>query len=130
MGLLLMRQTSPADPMTDQSTTCGPAVNTSGPSSSPATSGAGTSTKPLGGGLLGDIVCTTLLIGAHGSHFARVICVAGRDTESMRESDQSKMDFGNDARGAWKGIWGCGQGIGAVAEITSPAARVRRLRAQ
>ena len=28
---------------------------------------------------------------------------------------------------AWKDIWGCGQGIGAVTEVTSAAALVARL---
>jgi nitronate monooxygenase len=29
---------------------------------------------------------------------------------------------------AWKDIWGCGQGIGAVTEVTSAAALVARLK--
>jgi len=37
------------------------------------------------------------------------------------------MSFGGDAKKAWKDIWGCGQGIGAVTEVTSTADLVARL---
>ena len=42
-------------------------------------------------------------------------------------------DFGFDGSGgntdakAWKDIWGCGQGIGAIKEVTSTAELVDRL---
>jgi nitronate monooxygenase len=38
------------------------------------------------------------------------------------------MSFGGDAKKAWKDIWGCGQGIGAVTEVVSTAALVARLK--
>ena len=38
------------------------------------------------------------------------------------------MDFGNDrAAKAWKDIWGCGQGIGAVKAVVPAAELVERL---
>jgi nitronate monooxygenase len=39
------------------------------------------------------------------------------------------MDFGGGeaAKKAWKDIWGCGQGIGAVSEVVSTRERVERL---
>lgn len=83
-----------------------------------------------GGGLLSDSVGITLLIGAHDSHSAPVIRAAGMDPEHLPESDPSKMNFGGDAKKAWKDIWGCDQGIGAVTEITGTAVLVERLRAQ
>jgi nitronate monooxygenase len=43
------------------------------------------------------------------------------------------MDFGsggNQKAKAWRDIWGCGQGIGAVTEIPSAAELVARLDAE
>jgi nitronate monooxygenase len=31
------------------------------------------------------------------------------------------MDFGGDKSKAWKDIWGCGQGIGAITKVQSTA---------
>jgi nitronate monooxygenase len=31
------------------------------------------------------------------------------------------MDFGGDKSKAWKDIWGCGQGIGAINKVQSTA---------
>nr|WP_202899381.1 hypothetical protein [Kordiimonas gwangyangensis] len=45
-------------------------------------------------------------------------------------SDPTKMNFGsggNQDKKAWKDIWGCGQGIGAVKEIVPAAKMVDRL---
>jgi nitronate monooxygenase len=38
------------------------------------------------------------------------------------------MNFGGDAKKAWKDIWGCGQGIGAVNAILSTAELVAKLK--
>ncbi|MBU6438486.1 MAG: nitronate monooxygenase, partial [Betaproteobacteria bacterium] len=48
------------------------------------------------------------------------------------ESDPSKMSFGggDSAKKAWKDIWGCGQGIGAVSALTGAAQYVDMLAAQ
>ena len=37
------------------------------------------------------------------------------------------MNFGGDAKKAWKDIWGCGQGIGAVKAVVPASALVDRL---
>ena len=58
------------------------------------------------------------------------IRAAGLDPANLPESDPSKMNFGGDAKKAWKDIWGCGQGIGAINEIQSTAALVSRLRCE
>ena len=75
-----------------------------------------------------DIVYSNLFTGVHGNYLAPSIRAAGMDPDKLPESDPSKMNFGGDAKKAWKDIWGCGQGIGAVQEITSAAALVERLR--
>ena len=77
-----------------------------------------------------DIVYSNLFTGVHGNYLKPSIRAAGLDPDKLPESDPSKMNFGGDARKAWKDIWGCGQGIGAVTEITSAAVLVDRLRAQ
>ena len=64
-----------------------------------------------------DIVYTNLFTGVHGNYLKPSIIAAGLDPDNLPESDPSKMNFGSggntDAK-AWKDIWGCGHGIGAV----------------
>lgn len=75
-----------------------------------------------------DIVYSNLFTGVHGNYLAPSIRAAGLDPENLPESDPSKMNFGGDAKKAWKDIWGCGQGIGAITEVSSTADLVARLR--
>ncbi|ODS61705.1 MAG: 2-nitropropane dioxygenase [Acidovorax sp. SCN 68-22] len=77
-----------------------------------------------------DIVYSNLFTGVHGNYLAPSIRAAGMDPDNLPESDPSKMNFGGDTAKVWKDIWGCGQGIGAVTQITSTAVLVNRLRAQ
>jgi len=37
------------------------------------------------------------------------------------------MDFGQAHAKAWKDIWGCGQGIGAIGQVVPAASLVERL---
>lgn len=77
-----------------------------------------------------DIVYSNLFTGVHGNYLRPSIISAGLDPDKLPESDPSKMDFGSggntDAK-AWKTIWGCGQGIGAVKAIGSAGDLVDRL---
>jgi len=77
-----------------------------------------------------DIVYSNLFTGVHGNYLRPSIVAAGLDPDKLPESDPSKMDFGSggntDAK-AWKTIWGCGQGIGAVKSITTAGELVDRL---
>jgi nitronate monooxygenase len=79
-----------------------------------------------------DIVYSSLFTGVHGNYLAPSIRAAGLDPEHLPESDPSKMNFGaatdGGAKKAWKDIWGCGQGIGAVNKIQSTADYVSQLR--
>jgi nitronate monooxygenase len=64
-----------------------------------------------------DIVYTNLFTGVHGNYLRSSIVAAGLDPDNLPESDPSKMNFGsggNSAAKAWKDIWGCGQGVGAI----------------
>ncbi|MEO1251647.1 MAG: nitronate monooxygenase family protein [Pseudomonadota bacterium] len=71
-----------------------------------------------------DIVYTNLFTGVHGNYLRPSIEAAGLDPENLPESDPSAMNFGSggntDAK-AWKDIWGCGQGIGAIDGVKSVA---------
>lgn len=72
-----------------------------------------------------DIVYSNLFTGVHGNYLKGSVRNAGMDPDHLPESDPSKMDFGSAK--AWKEIWGCGQGIGAVKEVMPAAELVDRL---
>jgi nitronate monooxygenase len=74
-----------------------------------------------------DIVYSSLFTGVHGNYLKPSIVAAGLDPDKLPESDPSAMNFGGDAKKAWKDIWGCGQGIGVVTAVTSTADLVARL---
>ncbi len=75
-----------------------------------------------------DVVYSNLFTGVHGNYLAPSIRAAGLDPANLPESDPSKMNFGGDAKKAWKDIWGCGQGIGAVTAVVSAAERIAQLK--
>ncbi|MDP1648248.1 MAG: nitronate monooxygenase family protein [Rubrivivax sp.] len=79
-----------------------------------------------------DIVYSSLFTGVHGNYLKPSIRNAGLDPDHLPESDPSKMDFGGGegSKKAWKDIWGCGQGIGAVKSVVPVAERVAQLRAE
>ena len=75
-----------------------------------------------------DIVYSSLFTGVHGNYLKGSIRNAGLDPDALPESDPTKMNFGGDATKAWKDIWGCGQGIGAVEAIVPARELVNRLK--
>ncbi|MEY4099856.1 MAG: hypothetical protein RL300_1027 [Pseudomonadota bacterium] len=75
-----------------------------------------------------DIVYSNLFTGVHGNYLAPSIRAAGLDPEHLPESDPTKMNFAGDKSKAWKDIWGCGQGIGAVDKIQSAGDFVAQLK--
>lgn len=80
-----------------------------------------------------DIIYSNLFTGVHGNYLAPSIKNAGMDLDNLPVSDPSKMNFGsggNQKSKAWKDIWGCGQGIGAIKERMSTAELVDQLEAQ
>jgi nitronate monooxygenase len=72
-----------------------------------------------------DIVYSNLFTGVHGNYLKGSVRAQGMDPDNLPESDPSKMDFGSAK--AWKNIWGCGQGIGAVDAVVPAAELVERL---
>lgn len=74
-----------------------------------------------------DIVYSNLFTGVHGNYLKGSVRNAGMDPDNLPVSDPSTMNFGGDKSKAWKHIWGCGQGVGAVDEIVPTAMLVERL---
>lgn len=80
-----------------------------------------------------DIVYSNLFTGIHGNYLRGSIENAGMDPDNLPESDPSQMNFSSGSsrkEKAWKDIWGCGQGIGAISEIPTAAAYIDRLAAE
>ena len=77
-----------------------------------------------------DITYTNLFTGVHGNYLTPSIVAAGLDPANLPTSDASAMNFGsggNSKAKAWRDIWGCGQGIGAVKSIPPAAELIARL---
>ena len=75
-----------------------------------------------------EIIYSNLFTGVHGNYLAPSIRAAGLDPAALPESDPSAMNFGGNAAKAWKEIWGCGQGIGAITQVQTTAQYVAQLR--
>lgn len=77
-----------------------------------------------------DIVYSSLFTGVHGNYLKPSIRAAGLDPDNLPESDPSQMSFGGgegSKKKAWKDIWGCGQGIGAIDKVVPARELVARL---
>lgn len=82
-------------------------------------------------GSAGDIVYSNLFTGVHGNYLKASILSAGMDPDNLPDSDPSQMDFAAATDGnkkAWRDIWGCGQGIGAIKAVVPAAELIARLR--
>ena len=75
-----------------------------------------------------DIVYSDLFTGVCGNYLKPSIVAAGLDPHSLASSDPSRMNFGSERKKAWKDIWGCGQGIGAIKAVRSVEDMVAQLR--
>ena len=81
-----------------------------------------------------DIVYSNLFTGVHGNYLRGSIVNAGLDPDNLPVSDPSAMSFGAGSDGeisakkAWKDIWGCGQGIGAVDAVLPVRELIARLK--
>jgi len=79
-----------------------------------------------------DIVYSNLFTGVHGNYLKPSIAAAGLDPNALATSDSSKMNFQELAEGkkAWRDIWGCGQGIGAIHDMVPATELIERLGAE
>jgi nitronate monooxygenase len=77
-----------------------------------------------------DILYSNLFTGVHGNYLRPSVIKAGMDPENLPVSDPSAMNFGsggNQEAKAWRDIWGCGQGIGAIDAVLSAGELVAKL---
>ena len=74
-----------------------------------------------------DIVYSNLFTGVHGNYLKGSIVAQGMDPANLPQSDPTSMNFATAEAKAWKQIWGCGQGIGAVQAVVPAAALIERL---
>ncbi len=80
-----------------------------------------------------DIIYSDYFTGVSGNYLSPSIEAAGMDPANLPKGDIAAMqkltDQGSDAK-AWKDIWGCGQGIGAIDEIQTVSERVAQLKSE
>jgi nitronate monooxygenase len=76
-----------------------------------------------------DIVYSNYFTGIPGNYLKPSVTASGLDPDNLPQADPTKMDFDSATSGpkAWKEIWGCGQGIGAVKKIGPVSDLVDRL---
>ena len=73
-----------------------------------------------------DVVYSSLFTGVHGNYLSGSIRNAGMDPDNLPDGSKEDMDFKKASEieaKAWKDIWGAGQGVGNIADI-SPAREV------
>ncbi len=78
-----------------------------------------------------DIVYSNLFTGVHGNYLRPSIVNAGMDPDNLPSADPSKMNFasgGDSAKKAWRDIWGCGQGIGAIDKVQGAGEFIAQLK--
>jgi nitronate monooxygenase len=76
-----------------------------------------------------DIVYSDYFTGVSGNYLKPSIEAAGLNPNDLPDGDISSMTFGAEEAEAkaWKDIWGCGQGIGAVTELQTTGQKVNQL---
>ena len=80
-----------------------------------------------------DILYSNLFTGVHGNYLRPSVIKAGLDPDNLPESDPSKMNFGsggNQEAKAWRDIWGCGQGIGAIDNVLTAGELIAKFAAE
>jgi nitronate monooxygenase len=68
------------------------------------------------------IIYTNLFSGSHANYLRSSIESAGLDPDNLPASAPDNLDFGAGdviQAKAWKDVWGCGQGVGAIKKVTS-----------
>ena len=83
-------------------------------------------------GSAAEIVYTDLFTGVHGNYLRSSIVASGLDPDNLASSDPTAMKFGAEGSKskAWRDVWGCGQGIGAIDRVRPAAEYVDLLASQ
>ena len=80
-----------------------------------------------------DIIYSSYFTGVKGNYLAASVIKAGLDPNNLPEGDISKMDFAKGeekAAKAWKDIWGAGQGVGNIGDVSSARDVVLRMESE
>jgi len=80
-----------------------------------------------------DIVYSSLFTGVNGNYLKPSIISAGLDPDNLDQGDKNNMKFGSEGGSkskAWKDIWGAGQGLGSIADITDVSTIVARFKTE
>ncbi|RJG55421.1 nitronate monooxygenase [Sphingobium terrigena] len=77
-----------------------------------------------------DIVYSDVFTGVHGNYLRPSIVAAGMDPDALPQA--ADMDFAGamSDKKAWRDVWGCGQGIGAVTKVQPAGAFIAGLKAE
>lgn len=74
-----------------------------------------------------DIIYTPYFTGVHGNYLKPSVAAAGLDPENLPSADKTSMNFGSGRTKAWRDIWGAGQGVGNIHDVSPAAAIIERL---
>lgn len=78
-----------------------------------------------------DIIYTNFFTGVHGNYLRPSIEAAGIDPDVLQSGNPEQMkvlEYRSEGKSkAWKDIWGCGQGIGAIDKVGTVAEVVDRM---
>ncbi len=77
-----------------------------------------------------DIIYTSFFTGIPGNYLRPSITAAGLDPEKLHLLDKNNPDVNNFDAKAWKDIWGAGQGIGSIKQITSASEIICQLKTE
>ncbi|MDY3331352.1 MAG: nitronate monooxygenase family protein [Pelistega sp.] len=77
-----------------------------------------------------DIIYTPFFTGIPGNYLRPSIIAAGLDPEKLHLLDKNNPDVNNFDAKAWKDIWGAGQGIGSIKQITSASEIICQLKTE
>lgn len=73
-----------------------------------------------------DIVYSNLFTGVHGNYLRGSITRAGLDPDALETAAPGQLSLETGTK-AWRDVWGCGQGIGAIDAVHPVAEIVERL---
>ena len=83
-----------------------------------------------------DIMYSPTFTGVHGNYLKPSVVNAGLDPDNLPHADKNDMNFGSsglsgdNSKKAWKDIWGCGQGIGAIKNVLTCNNLVDKLKSE
>ena len=75
-----------------------------------------------------DILYTPFFTGIPGNYLKPSISAAGLDPDTLPASNPDGTNFGSTRSKAWRDIWGAGQGVGSIDDISSVEAIVEKLK--